>query len=105
MEKRNPSAMYPLCERVRVWKEWGQICYYCDEKLPRPGTKAGRATHFDHLIPPALGGTDSLDNLRPACKRCNTRKGESQVMDFIDRRLRQMQRASARLKQLRKDLT
>lgn len=30
----------------------------------------------DHDLPVSLGGTGTKENLRPACKRCNTRKGK-----------------------------
>lgn len=33
------------------------------------------ATTRDHIIPVAQGGTDSLANLRPACKSCNSKRG------------------------------
>ena len=102
--KKNPSELYDVDERRQVWEDWGKVCFFCDADLARPGSGSSRGTHFDHLIPAALGGSDSLDNLRPCCKRCNTRKGASEVMDFIDRRLRQMARATARLTQLKEQI-
>ena len=32
------------------------------------------ATTKDHVIPYAAGGTDALDNLRPACQPCNSKR-------------------------------
>lgn len=29
----------------------------------------------DHIVPSSLGGTTTLDNLRPACSRCNRSRG------------------------------
>lgn len=43
----------------------GALCHWC----------AGVATECDHLIEHDAGGTDSLDNLVPSCKPCNTRRG------------------------------
>ena len=37
----------------------------------------GTATTADHYQPRALGGGDELDNLRPACRRCNSARGTS----------------------------
>lgn len=37
----------------------------------------GPATTADHITPRSLGGSDDLDNLRPACKRCNSSRGTS----------------------------
>lgn len=46
------------------------LCEYCHspEKL-----SASRFT-VDHLIPQSLGGTDNLENLALACRRCNERR-------------------------------
>lgn len=49
-----------------VLATYGDTCHLCK----RPGT----ATTRDHLIPFSHGGTDDLANLRPACKRCNSRR-------------------------------
>ena len=43
----------------------GLPCHWC-----------GRVSDtVDHLIPVAAGGTNSAENLVPACKRCNSRRG------------------------------
>ena len=46
------------------------LCEYChsSERL-----SANRFT-VDHLIPRSLGGSDDLDNLALACRRCNERR-------------------------------
>lgn len=41
-------------------------CAYCHTR---------KATTVDHVIEVDRGGTHSLDNLVPACQRCNSRKG------------------------------
>lgn len=33
------------------------------------------ATTADHIIPTSRGGTAELTNLRPACQRCNSARG------------------------------
>lgn len=43
---------------------------------PPPCYACGRpAESIDHIVPVALGGTDEIDNLRPACISCNSRGG------------------------------
>lgn len=42
-------------------------CGYCREPTECPDG--------DHVVPLALGGADSIDNIVPACQRCNTSKG------------------------------
>jgi 5-methylcytosine-specific restriction endonuclease McrA len=44
-----------------VFARYGRVCHVC----------GGIATDIDHIIPIAAGGTNSLENLRPACARCN----------------------------------
>lgn len=49
-------------------------CCYCGQ--PGPST-------VDHYIPLARGGTHTLDNLRPACRSCNSRKGAKLPSEWI----------------------
>jgi 5-methylcytosine-specific restriction endonuclease McrA len=46
------------------------LCEYChsQERL-----SANRFT-FDHIIPRSLGGSDDINNLALACRRCNERR-------------------------------
>jgi 5-methylcytosine-specific restriction endonuclease McrA len=37
------------------------------------------AEHVDHVIPVADGGTDRLDNLRPACAKCNLARAQAEA--------------------------
>ncbi len=48
--------------------------YRC--QMTRNGARCGLpATTADHIIPRALGGTDTLDNLQAACVPCNLAAG------------------------------
>lgn len=48
--------------------------YVC--RMTRDGHPCGApATTANHVVPRALGGTDSLDNLEAACVPCNLRAG------------------------------
>lgn len=49
-----------------VLATYGTTCHLCGQ----PG-----ATTRDHLIPYSHGGTDDLHNLRPAHRRCNSKRG------------------------------
>lgn len=42
------------------------LCVYCLGK---------NATELDHVVPLSKGGKNSVDNLLPACKSCNSSKG------------------------------
>ena len=54
----------------RLKKETGGVCIYCDGVTPR------QAEDKDHIFPQSDGGPDVWDNLVPACKACNTQKGD-----------------------------
>jgi len=60
--------------RLQVFNAAGWVCYYC----------GGDANQADHVIPIASGGDPmSLDNLVPACRRCNLRKGKKSQGVFL----------------------
>ena len=56
--------------RAKNWRDLRAVvlrdewCHYCDEG----------ATQVDHVVPYSRGGTDTLDNLVPACDSCNMEK-------------------------------
>jgi len=56
----------PLTKR-NILRRDHSVCQYCGRRYPDMTT--------DHVIPKALGGPDSWDNLVCACKKCNTQKG------------------------------
>lgn len=60
--------------RLAVLERDGWICQLCGCKL-RPG---GHAT-ADHIIPHAMGGQSTMENLRAACNHCNSRRGARQA--------------------------
>ena len=55
---------------VNQWErrkaEYGYRCAYCG--------KEGLKLTEDHVIPVSKGGMDTIDNIVPACKPCNSRK-------------------------------
>ena len=52
-----------------VIEAYGSICYLCGLHLQR------NQVTIDHVIPFIRGGDHTLDNVRPCCKSCNSRKG------------------------------
>jgi len=95
-----PSKKLTVEARVQLWDDAARICHYCDKKTPRPGTKAGTATHIDHKIPQSKGGTYAPENLVIACKRCNTEKGNRDYIAFLESRADQARKQLFRLDQL-----
>ena len=52
--------------------EAATYCYLCGD-----GPRDGDPFVADHVIPRVLGGPDTLDNLAPAHRSCNGRKGQT----------------------------
>lgn len=60
----------------------GMRCYYCLKPLSLiPGEHLEIATK-DHLTPVSRGGSDCIDNIVPACFRCNRMKGDMDEREF-----------------------
>lgn len=62
--------------RNDIIRAWGVICYLCDNIIPDDW-------HFEHVIPLAVGGKDTVGNVRPACPKCNHKKHASTNEIFI----------------------
>lgn len=76
--QRNSNSV-PYTEH-EVIETYGSNCYICYEQIdlnaPRRTGIAGWEVglHVDHVIPICAGGTDSIENVRPAHGLCNLRK-------------------------------
>lgn len=53
-------------------EEWAAVVEFFDGRCAYCG-KPGAT--IDHIIPISRGGRDALDNVQPACRRCNCSKG------------------------------
>ena len=54
-------------------------CAYCHIKVKR-----GINLHIDHKIPICRNGSHTIDNLAPACAKCNLRKHAKTDVEFIE---------------------
>ncbi len=59
-----------LDEWSKIVNDWDGTCAYCGKK-PLKGVKHTR----DHVVPISAGGSEGLENVVPACKPCNEKKG------------------------------
>jgi hypothetical protein len=60
--KRVKSTVKAQRRRERIYDRDGWACVFC-------GTS--ESLTLDHIVPRSRGGTDRLDNLQTACRRCN----------------------------------
>jgi 5-methylcytosine-specific restriction endonuclease McrA len=56
--------------RINIFLRDDFRCQYCGEKF-----NTNELT-FDHVIPRAKGGSNTMDNVVAACEPCNSRKGD-----------------------------
>lgn len=62
--------------------EWINLCSKYDFRCCHCGCDViGGIPTKDHIVPPRLRGCDSIDNLQPLCRQCNTSKGCS-IIDY-----------------------
>jgi 5-methylcytosine-specific restriction endonuclease McrA len=62
----NSGGDITIEDRAALLLVYENKCIYCGKELSRPT--------LDHFIPIALGGTNTIDNIVPACINCNSRK-------------------------------
>lgn len=66
--KKAQDRLWELCKKI-TRARFGNTCYTCGAR-----GLAGSNFHTSHFIPKSICSTElkySLDNLRPACYRCN----------------------------------
>lgn len=64
--------------REYLLEKWGRQCVYCNA-MDVP-------LQIDHLTARSRGGSDRVSNLTLACERCNQKKGNRELSDFLKRK-------------------
>jgi hypothetical protein len=77
------NGFSPYTEQ-EVLEKYGTSCYLCNEEIdfsaPRWTKYSGweRGFHIEHVLDIALGGSDTLENVRPSHGLCNLRKNKGE---------------------------
>jgi 5-methylcytosine-specific restriction endonuclease McrA len=65
-------------ERKTVYNKFAGHCAYCGEVITM------REMQVDHFVALRRGGTDTIDNMLPACRSCNYYKDTLTIEDLRD---------------------
>jgi 5-methylcytosine-specific restriction endonuclease McrA len=84
--KRGAEAdLLTIDDYANILDKYDGKCWICEVKLTE------ELLHWDHYRPLCAGGSHTMDNLRPACGPCNTRKNG--MWPVTDERLDAIRRA------------
>lgn len=67
----------------KLWKEIVKQVFLRDNYTCQYCGKVGGKLEADHIIPFSKGGTDDMDNLVTACRKCNRQKRDKSVEEFL----------------------
>lgn len=73
-EPRREAQKYIGNKKIRdiIFNKYGKICLCCG---------SDNYISLDHIVPVFHGGENSIDNLQPLCRSCNSRKGTN-IIDY-----------------------
>ena len=71
-------------KRKAVLDKYNGLCGYCGVRLATYPQEDQMPEQFciDHILPRTKGGTNDIDNLMPACRLCNSKKGKKTLEEF-----------------------
>jgi 5-methylcytosine-specific restriction endonuclease McrA len=78
--RRDAEGHFTAVEWMSLLNQFGGVCGYC----AAPGR-----LQADHRVPLCRGGTNYIENIIPACARCNQRKGRDTEIEFRNRLARE----------------
>ena len=69
--------------REEVISAYGTVCWLCGQPIDLTASRMSPGGFsVDHVVPRSKGGTHDLANLRPAHRRCNTRRQDKPASQF-----------------------
>ena len=73
---RKRNAIIEVFTTDQLIEKYGNKCFYCI---------TGNFEHLDHYIPLSKGGSHTLENVRPACQKCNNKKYNKLPDKFVEK--------------------
>lgn len=70
--------------REYLLEKWSRECTYCGKK--------DVSLQIEHIQPKSKGGSNRVSNLCLACEKCNQKKGNKQVEEFLRKKPEQIQK-------------
>lgn len=67
---RQTGTNYTWAEWKALCDRYGNVCLKCREVKP---------LEVDHIVPLSKGGLNSIDNIQPLCRRCNSGKRDKTI--------------------------
>ncbi|NEO41419.1 MAG: HNH endonuclease [Moorea sp. SIOASIH] len=64
--------------REYLLEKWGRECAYC--------SKQNTPLQIEHIHPKSKGGSDRVSNLCLACEKCNQKKGNKPIEEFLKKK-------------------
>jgi 5-methylcytosine-specific restriction endonuclease McrA len=83
VHRQNYRALHKGTPGTITKEQWVAVCKFYDNRCLACGKKP-RALSVDHVIPLSLGGSNSIDNIQPLCRSCNSRKN-AKAIDYRPR--------------------
>ena len=84
--ERNLVVGHNFFEWIELLKKHDNLCYYCGVRMTKtPGIKQRTR---DHIKPISKGGSDKIENIVPACRSCNSKKGKLTINEFLEKQMK-----------------
>ena len=81
--------------REYLLEKWGRECAYCGmENVP---------LEIEHIVPKSRGGSNRVSNLTLSCRKCNQKKGNKPVEEFLNKKPARLLKILAQAKSSLKD--
>jgi 5-methylcytosine-specific restriction endonuclease McrA len=76
----NIEGSHTFLEWIELIKKHDNKCYYCGVCMTKKMEERQRTR--DHIIPISRGGRDDMSNIVPACRSCNSSKGNKTLEEW-----------------------